>query len=468
MLGLRYNYYVNSNRKHGFMISPEKLSGWLVIASDFTITLSEMQSLVDNNVVVLSTEHHECQPEFIDVHGNGNEAEGIVLNNQYPFEPEEDRYLSGAGVFYELACALYPEFKTVERTALVGVTLLSDVRDIENKKARHYLHKTYTINPEKGYIKYLIDCALDSDFGFGVPKFDRNFIDYSLSPKINALLRFDKTIEAIQFVLGNGLGFPNAQKAQRELVEKMGAVAEVLTMPHLHILAVNASCFSDMSVDITGFVGLLCSQHKDRNKGVSTLGFVFSNGKITRASFRGKYDDVKYRERFRSLGLDAQGHKNSFGIVDFKPVEDTWSGLDILIEELERGHKSSITVIETNNLASLILQRGMSIAESNCYVRDMYRTYIKYTGSFKLVKETYKMVEFTPEDYINGTVADSTSGGMKYRYVRDSDGNKVPKYIEYLVGGKKVKSFGVHLEDGMILPVLEKGYLQLYVRSPLV
>ena len=89
MLGLKYSYYVNSNRYHGFSIPVDKLEGNLVIASDFEITQEEMQALVDNNVVVLSTDHHDCQAEFIEV--RSDMAEGIVINNQYPFEPEEDR-----------------------------------------------------------------------------------------------------------------------------------------------------------------------------------------------------------------------------------------------------------------------------------------------------------------------------------------------------------------------------------------
>ena len=90
------------DRYHGFTIDPKKLDGYLVIAADFTITEKEMQALVDSNVVVLSTDHHTCQKEFIDVSNEEKGTRGIVINNQYPFEPETDEFLSGAGVFYEL------------------------------------------------------------------------------------------------------------------------------------------------------------------------------------------------------------------------------------------------------------------------------------------------------------------------------------------------------------------------------
>ena len=62
----KYSYYVNDNRQHGFnMELADHLSGWLVISADFGITQEEMQTLVDKDVVVLATDHHEVQDDFI-------------------------------------------------------------------------------------------------------------------------------------------------------------------------------------------------------------------------------------------------------------------------------------------------------------------------------------------------------------------------------------------------------------------
>ena len=220
MSGLKYSWYVNSDREHGWLINPNKVKGYLVIAADFTISLNELNELVANDVVVLSTDHHETGKEFQE--SIGSTSEGIVINNQYEFEPDEDRYLSGAGVFYELICEIYPEFASKEREAIVGITLLSDIRQIENKKARKYLRTTYSISTDNQYVKYLIDNTLDYDFGFGTPKLDRNFIDYTLSPFINALLRFDKTSEAVRFILGYGLEIHSMRDAQKDLLAKIG------------------------------------------------------------------------------------------------------------------------------------------------------------------------------------------------------------------------------------------------------
>lgn len=464
MQDVRYSYFVNEKRRHGFDLDPSLLRGYLVIAVDFDIPIEVMQTLVDNDVMVVSLDHHEVQDEFLDVTG-ATGARGIVINNQYPFEPEEDRYLSGAGVVYEAFCSMFPEFKSEEREVLVGITLLSDARPIENSKAKYYLRKTYRADAQKGYLGYLVSSVMDGDFGFGVPRLDRDFIDFTLSPRINSLLRFGKETEAVNFILGKGLANKSTKTRQTDLLTAMKSRASYLELKNVTIIGVSADAFPDFpNVDIASFIGLLCSDIKGTGK--SVLGFVYDNGMITRASFRGQYDDVHYRTGFVSLGINAQGHPPAFGIVNFYPEEDTWEEIDNLVGELNEGHKVSAKILESNNLSFILLQRGMDLAVENCYVRDMYRTYIKYVGKgAKIVKTTYKKEPFTPEDFAMGLKPDETVKGEHWKWVRDANGNPVPKYIEYLIDGKQVKSFGVRVEDGLILPILEKGHVHLYVRE---
>ena len=388
MLDIPYSYYVNENRYHGFTIDLDKLKGYLVIAADFAITEEEVKALVNNDVVLLSTDHHDIQPQFIDI--VGDTAEGIVINNQYPFEPEDNRYQSGAGVFYELASSLYPEFKSKENEALVGVTLLSDMRPIENPKARKYLKTTYTVNTEEdNYFHYLISSCLNNDFGFGVPKFDRNFIDFNLNPTINALLRADKTQEAIAFILGSGLTSYDARGLQKSLLVDMHARASIYPFNNITYLMVNASDFFDYPVKVTSYIGLFCNDYSDKHGKSSVLGFVVENGKVVRASFRGKYDDIHYRSGFRQLGLHAEGHPGAFGVQDFEPVTDTWYDIDDLVGDLEANHEETVKIVESTNLAFILNREGMNIAIENSYCRDMYRTYIKYTGSnAKVMKQS--------------------------------------------------------------------------------
>ena len=462
--GYQYSYYVNDNRKHGFMLDADKLSGYFVIAVDFSISYSKMQELVDHDVAVLCMDHHNIQDEFIHIKSSVNDTEGIVFNNQYCFEPEEDKYQSGAGVVYECLSACYPEFQSKEREALVGITLLSDIRPIENEKARKYLKTLFTADTSDGYIGYLLQSVLDTDYNFGLPRMDRNFVDYTFSPRVNALLRFGRKNEAIDFILGKGLSGSNPKPLQSQLLNDMKMRSSVLDLENITILGIDANDFEDYHVDITSFIGLLCSDVKGTGK--STLGFVYDNGVVTRASFRGRYDDIGYLSGFKSLGIEADGHSGAFGITTFNPTRDTWDRIDKMIGDLDSHHKTTVTIHEVTNLSLFLNQKGEKIAENNCYVRDMYRTYIKYKGSnAQEIKHTYRTEEFSPDDYALGVQADFEYKGVKYKYLRDKDGNKITKYIEYVVDGKKVKSFGVSIYDGLILPVLEKGYIQLYIRE---
>lgn len=466
MVGLKYSYFVNDNRYHGFTIDVKQLKGWLVIAADFAITEDEMQALVDNDVCVLSTDHHECQSTFIDVRGTGNDAQGIVINNQYPFEPGDNRYQSGAGVFYELACELFPEFKDPVRDALVGVTLLSDLREIENAKARKYLKKTFSADNTEGYIAYLINSCVKPGPGFGTPKFDRNFIDYTLSPTINALLRANKTSDAINFILGRGLKNHDAKGFQKMLLQEMYANCDILEFAHYTILAIDASHYAKFGVNIAGYIGLFCNDYKDKNGNISTLGVVRDNGRIIRASFRGKYNDIHYQSGFRNKGIHAEGHAVAFGITEFYLDQELAEELDELIGNLEEKHTVTAKIINVSNMSVFVTQRAGAIATENCYVRDMYRTYVRYTGkNIRVERQSYKTEELTLEDMKAGVLPELYDNGVGYRYVRDKNGQPVTKYIRYRVDGQEVLSFGVDIHDGLILPVMERGYVKLYVRG---
>lgn len=463
-MGLQYSYYVNDNRHHGFTLDPLVLEGYLVIAVDFDC-VEEMPSLVDNNVVILSIDHHEIQDELVEHYNSLGDLRGLVINNQYPFEPEEDRYLSGAGVVYELFCKITPEFKSVEREALVGVTLLSDTRPIENKKARQYLSTTYSADTTMGYIGYLVASVVKADFGFGIPKLDRSFIDYTFSPLVNSLLRFDLTSEAVDFIFGKGLVTTDTRERQSELVLNMRERASYLEMENLIIVGVDENDFPEyQNVCLANFIGLLASNVKGTGK--SVLAFTFKNGVVTRASFRGRFDEVQYRQAFVDLGIDAQGHAGAFGILNYQPSVEKSHELNRVIGELDAGHVQTSKVLPVSNLSFILFDKGYDIASENCFVRDMFRTYIKYNGKgARLVRTTYRYVPFTEEDAKRGMRPNKTIEGQKVRYALDADGNPIPKYMEYCVDGKTVKSFGLPLEEGVILPIMEKGTIQLYVRD---
>lgn len=463
MQGLKYSYFVNDNRFHGFTLSPEVLRGYLVISVDFDL-VEELPSLVENDVVVISIDHHEIQGTLVEEYKDG-ELRGIVVNNQYPFEPADNRYQSGAGMVYETFCKIDKNFKSVEREAIVGITLLSDIRPIENPKAKAYLKTTYSSDSTRGYIGYLVAAVTKSDFGFGIPRMDRNFIDYTFSPTLNSMLRFGLTTEAIDLIFGKGLTVNGTKEKQAELVQLMKQRASYLDLENCVIICVDEADFKDChGVNLSNFIGLLASGIKGVGK--SALAFTYKNGAVVRASFRGRYDEVQYRQALCDMGIDAEGHACAFGILNFKPDADTWREINNVIGKLDADHVSTAKVIEVSNLSFVLMSKGYQIATENCYVRDMFRTYFRYVGKkARVVRTTYKSVPFTDEDAKRGLKPDKTSSGQRLKYLRDSNGKPIPKYVEYCIDGKIVKSFGVSIEEGDILPIMEKGTIQLYVRE---
>jgi single-stranded-DNA-specific exonuclease len=454
-LGYSYETYVNSDRAHGFKHDLESLRGYFIFAVDFAMTTEEVKRLVEHDISIIVIDHHDTEDELIYVESSTTGARGIVINNQYPFEPEEDRYLSGAGVVYETLCQIDETYQSEERRSLVGITLLSDARQIENPKAKSYLQSTYNANPSRGYMRYLLDNTVTTDYGFGVPRMDRNFVDYTFSPRINAMLRFNYHNEALRFIMGYGLTLEDLRGKQRQVLAELKNNMVSLDLDSIQVLVIKEADFNYLDelvgedVNLSNFIGLLCSDVKGLGK--STLGFILTqDGTVRRASFRGEFDDVHYRTAFHSLGIDAQGHQVAFGIRDFTFTNDTWINLDAKLTFINQGHKPTVKLITASSLSYVlnakgkiinasapdslaqgVATRGYDIAYENCFVRDMYRTYIRYTGNL-----------FTKMNSHKG-------------------------YTEYLINGLTVKCFDDDIDPktGLILPLLEKGYVQLYLKK---
>ena len=280
---------------------------------------------------------------------------------------------------------------------------------------------------------------------------DRNFIDYSLSPLVNALLRAGRLNEAIGFILGAGLSDYDAKGLQKSLMAAMDDRVRTLDYGVLKVIATRESDYSDFGVKIANYIGLYCNQYKDAHRGISVIGVVLnSSGEVVRASFRGRYDGLPYRSAFKSIGVAAEGHASAFGIQNMDAKTAPFQEMADLILDLEYGYVPEYKVLEVSNLAMWLTQKGYDTASTNCYVRDSRRTFIRYIGhGAKLVKTAY--------------VKDSSG-----KEIVGEDGSRQVKSYEYMVDGRQVKSLnGVALEDGVICPVLDKGYVKLYVRHNL-
>ena len=143
MYGKPFSWYVNTNRSHNWDLDLEKVKDCNVVAVDFMIPKQVMQDIIDNGTNIISMDHHVNGDSFIHIMSKG---EGVIINNQYPFEDRERAYLSGAGVVFETLSNLDSNFYTDENKALVGLTLLSDVCNIETTLAKEYFTALYTIS----------------------------------------------------------------------------------------------------------------------------------------------------------------------------------------------------------------------------------------------------------------------------------------------------------------------------------
>lgn len=429
ILGKPYSWYINSNREHGFSLPIDKVKGKNIICVDFLIEKHEIVELVNAGCNILSLDHHEnknSKDTLIEYKTESNM--GVVINNQYSFEEKSGNYLSGAGVVFEsLLTYLGDSFNTKENKALVGLTLLTDVRNIENINARLYLQELYT-HPYKGYIGYLLDNSIgDKDYGFGIPRLDRNYVDYKFSPLINSYLRFNKQDEVVEFILGSGILSLQYRDLQRDFVSELLEKANIIPFDNLNVVVVDIAKFSpDTREYISNFIGLLASRVLDMKK--SCIAYVVNGREVGRASFRGLVNGVNYLSPISEL-VDGVGHEPAFGIKNLKPSKSLFKEISNICKKLEEGISFKAKYIEVGNFSMFANVRGYNLGIENIYCLSENRVYVKYTGK-NIVKKR------------NGA-----------------------KFQEYSIDGVNVICFNSDLDPSkdLILPIIERGVLNFYL-----
>lgn len=446
-------FYINENREHGFKMPAEKyksMKGSTLIAVDFMMSRDEVKMLLAEGINVISIDHHNIDDTFIHEKNEETGCEGVVINNQYPWEPEEFRFLSGAGVVYYVLRYIDEKLgfnsDMKDEEALVGITLLSDVRETESLIAQEFLKEAY--RNDSPTIKYLVDITTE-DTGynkydsFGVPCMNRNFIDYNFSPLFNALFRLNKGDDAILLVKGNQSKLSEYKSANaiftcRRIQNNItGIIMDNLQGKELSSIVIKG-VKHDLPINsnhkLSNFIGLACSRVRDVKK--TTFLYVESDetGHIQRGSVRGLYDNVDYLKIFREAGFKAEGHKNAFGVLPTNLHTIDFDLLNASIETAEtvakKKSKEARKIIETSNLTLFLKGPNRNIAYLNTMVRDSFRVYLKYTG--------------------NNVIA-----------------NRRGKMIEYEVDGIPIKCFDLDLnmENGIILPIFGRwDYIEFYLK----
>lgn len=427
--GISYSWYCNTNRAHGFFLTEgdlknylgEDLSGAYILHGDFTTTEEQIEWLVSLGINIMSADHHELPTgQKLIVKSGKNNAKGVVINNQYEFEREDRRYQSGAGVILDILRGYSgSDWGGVYAEELVGWTLLSDVRDISSPEARWWLEKVFNwqynrpISLKKGslsgVLRHVVDQVMKNrcDWEFGVIRLTRTYIDFTLSPAINSLFRFDLENDAVKLFKGGsyptyqGIHGRNWQEYQRKVrdailqeanIKKYSNNFAVIDLKYPVKQNILAEC------NPSNFLGLAASWlEDDENCCVIAIARDLGNT-VKRASFRGKYN-LPYREVLHEKGLlDGAGHSAAFGIpgmpeeVDFKGIAKE---VDTLVEEFKKSGKSDKIIRPVENLAVFDSTYGRKIAQYNDYAPSTQRVYLQYTGGgIQILKASPKRVLF--------------------------------------------------------------------------
>lgn len=432
LCGIKFEVFINTDRKHGFFLSPKDYAGYTIIAVDFAIP--NIDDVMSEDIHLVNIDHHSIKCESLKTFYKDDILTGVVINNQYVFEPEEYRFQSGAGMVFYVLSALDSKFCTDENKALVGITLLSDVRPIENEHARKFLSITYTSSAPM--IQYLISITRNKyDFGFGALKMDMNYIDFTFSPKFNALFRLNMGNEAIDAFLnrtGDRIDFTKYRSLQNDIIDLI--LSKVRGVEGSNFV-INFLDISDLNIayTISNFIGVVCSRIESE-KCKTTMVFVKDGMRLLRGSVRGISDVVDYLSIFRRLGLPCEGHQNAFGVLETDISKLNVAELDKCIkreEEKSKGIKNK--VVEVENLSIWSRLNNNAIAISNIFCRNQFKVYLRYTGKNWAIEPI----------------------------------GKTGKAFMCTIDGVKVKCFSKDItpENGYILPMLDRGYVNYYLRT---
>jgi len=452
-LGLKnnhYKFYVNKNRTHGFKFDKsqlERLKGYLIIATDFTIEKDDILAILDAGINLIVIDHHEVDIkaytdrniDHIFASNPERKTLGVVLNNQYDCEPEEFRFLSGAGMVYYFLKYLEKQYGVpvdVDTPAQVGITLLSDIRDIDNDYAHQFLKYTFNLDsPRMKYLHWLVagESRASQRFSpFGLPCIGRDFIDFTFSPIINAMLRANEGDDALDLLRGNEatiqklrtndvlFSFRLKQKSIiNQILEKHKELENIPGSMNCSFSTLKVCClpsnmeFSGItSFNLTNYIGVACSKIADAGKTGLILVVDPKTAKVLRGSVRGGTEGIDYLEIFRSNGIPSAGHHNAFGILECDVRQINFEKLNADIEKAETklkesGNKNNRTVLPINNLG-FFMKAPVSklIAKFNEYSRDNNRIYLKFTGDINDEKRVIpeKVNEKYTKYHIDGVV----------------------------------------------------------------
>jgi single-stranded DNA-specific DHH superfamily exonuclease len=434
--GITAEYHINENRRHGFFLDENDLKGYTIIAVDFFIEEEHVKRIVDAGVNLINIDHHEIDTfkDNLLVYEN-NGYSGVVINNQYSFEPDNLRFLSGAGVVFFVLSEISSWFNNQENVALMGITLLTDIRPVEANLefAQQILSTTFT-NKSKKMVSLINLTKGNYDFDFGAPCMDRNFIDYTFSPKLSALFRFNMGDEAIKIIFGNrnmSIDLEAVRKKQNSVIDDILVNLVGDELSNLTVKYVRLDNYSGKDYNVRNFIGVACSRIKGAGK--SCFLYVRDGDTLVRGSFRGFIDNVDYLGIFKEFGLNAAGHTNAFGVLETLVNNVDFNRLNEEIKKIEEGKREVLyqnRILDIDNFF-VASRTSAKIARYNMFVRDVNRIYYRY----------------------NGSNIERIQKGAMWEFIID--------------GIKGIKCFqeDLNTKNGLILPLENRGYITYFLRQ---
>lgn len=495
--------YINRNRQHGFkMPKDDNLKGKHIIGVDFGITSKEMQEITSKGATVIIMDHHDCEEEVI-LYDNGKRLDykdyrhnkeklrtlmnksgvGILINNQYKRVPADltkprisgenthSHYLSGAGVVFESFLAFIKRYipaklslwDTKEQRGMVGWTLLSDMRDIENVNARKYLEDLYTYkvtdkqaltHPGVDVLRNLKQTrqeirqnSIYEQDKFGSIKLDRINIDFHLSPLMNANFRFDNGDAVVDYMWGDiGAIDMKAHMMQKKLkktietiVDEEGTGRFYGEDDDLYVFHINKNhpLLKQFNTDVSNFVGLVCNSKK---RNCNVIGYVTEDNRLTRASFRGNIQE-HYKDELNAKGyLKGAGHEGAFGILEMDTSDENFEHIAEVCHELEMGKEhNQHPIIKVANLARLC--EGNALYSNDSAISEAYR--IAYENMFHMENKKICLKYTGAESRISG------------------EWNEAKTRCRYEVDGRYIicYTYPITPKTGLICPILEDGII---------
>lgn len=409
---------MNEHRAHGCFYKENMRDGF-IINVDSGMTEVELKLFTDNNCIVLSLDHHklpEYEGSILHTVNTAGEVMGLIYNSDYPYLEDRYGYLSGAGVV-DLFFSLYDtRFKTPLTDAYVGITLLSDARPIENVYARKTLEATYELNIlDIPFIKTNIRRLINASYDSPISKLDRNFIDFKLSPFINAVLRCNANQHLIESFLYDEECL-NYKGLQSEVIKELKDALHTVEFDTYILCVADRNTKEHETYAEPNMIGLIANRVLNET-GKTVVILYKEDGVLKRGSVRGKYHTVDYLTIFQAHGFSAAGHPGAFGVLGIEKRVDMYL-LNQALLHAEAQHEETNEIIEIYNLRTYAdyIRR---VAYENQFVRPLYKKYIRYTGT-------------------GATCI-----------------NKKTNYIVYAVDGIQVKGFDPELDirDALILPV---------------